>query len=211
MSKLIAVIGNSGVGKTTLVKRLCAVGGFASALEQHYERPFQQAMAADRRRYALANQLDYLLYRAEQERALRLAPAVGLVDGGLDLDFWGFTRLFHHLGYLDDAELALCERQYRLLRALLPPPDLYLVLSAPPATVMRRFAARGRTLEIAARDDLQALDRLVGAFVAALDPADVIHVDAGADDFCEPRQIAALLAEIRRRVDSQPATDPGPV
>ena len=106
MSKLIAIIGASGVGKTALVRALARhhppalrssrrgnpVTGFVTAYEEHAERPFQALFQNDPR-YALANQMDYLLLRAEQERTLRVGPQPGLIDGGLDLDFHGFTRL----------------------------------------------------------------------------------------------------------------------
>ncbi len=111
MGNLITVIGNSGVGKTTLTKAIAEHVGFTSACEQHVERPFQSAMARDSRRFALANQFDYLLFRAEQERDLRTQNTIGVIDGGLDLDFHGFTQLFWRRGYLDDAEFELCARQ----------------------------------------------------------------------------------------------------
>src|SRR5512134_3252917 len=117
MGKLIVIVGPSGVGKTTLVRALAQAYPFETAFEQHLERPFQSLFKQDKR-YALANQMDYLLYRAEQERVLRAAPQTGLVDGGLDLDFHGFTRLFHARGLLTDAEFDLCQRLYELLRGL---------------------------------------------------------------------------------------------
>jgi len=93
MNKLIAVVGASGVGKTALVQALSSVYPFATAYEQHAERPFQALFKNDSH-YALANQIDYFLLRAEQEKLLRRASArIGLIDGGLDLDFHGFTRL----------------------------------------------------------------------------------------------------------------------
>ena len=84
MNKLIAVIGASGVGKTALVQALAkahplvlsTVEGFATAYEQHAERPFQTLFKNDSR-YAFANQIDYLLLRAEQEKALRASPKLG--------------------------------------------------------------------------------------------------------------------------------------
>ena len=96
MGNLIAIVGASGVGKTSLVHALNKASNFAVAYEQHNERPFQVLFQQDAR-YALANQLDYLLYRAEQEKELRASPKIGLIDGGLDLDFHGFTRLFYEL------------------------------------------------------------------------------------------------------------------
>ena len=91
MGKLITVVGNSGVGKTTLTHRLCtAVPQFTAALEQHAERPFQALFAADLQRYALANQIDYLLYRAEQERILRHEKQIAIIDGGAGFRFSWF-------------------------------------------------------------------------------------------------------------------------
>lgn len=196
MGKLIAVVGNSAVGKTTLVQHLAAAAPFVTGLEQHAERPFQRAFAADLTRYALANQIDYLLLRAEQERWLRAQPGVGLVDGGLDEDFQVFARHFLAKGYLTDAEFGLCERLYALTRQWLPPPDLYIHLTAPLAVLESRFRRRSRSLEIARTDDLAAMDDLMRAWMAAERTTPVITVDAGADDYCAPAAIAALLAAI---------------
>ncbi len=105
MEKLIEIVGASGVGKTTLVNALSHKAQFATAYEGHAERPFQALFAGSAsgkgrhdKRYGLANQMDYLLLRAEQERKLRASPLNGLMDGGLDLDYHGFTRLFHARG-----------------------------------------------------------------------------------------------------------------
>ena len=198
MGTLIAVVGNTAVGKTTLVRHLSEATAFFAGLEQHVERPFQQAFAADLTRYALANQIDYLLLRAEQERAIRTQPGLGLVDGGLDEDFQVFARHFWAKGYLSDAEFGLCERFYALTRQLLPPPDLYIYLTAPLHVLERRFAERGRALEIAQRTDIAELDELVRAWMASEHATPIITVDASGDDYCAPAAIAALLAAIHR-------------
>ncbi len=202
MGNLIVVVGNSGVGKTTLCAALSATRPFDVALEQHAERPFQAFMAADPSRHALANQVDYLLLRAEQERAIRAGARPGLVDGGLDLDFHGFTRLFHARGYLSDAEFALCARLYGELRALLGPPDLILHLTAPLAVVEARHARRGRPLEIARRDDLALMEHFVGEWLASVSATPIIPIDATADDFCSPTALAAglVLPPVRRTI-----------
>ena len=196
MGNIIVIAGNSGVGKTTLCAALSAAGAFATGLEQHAERPFQALMAADPPRYALANQVDYLLRRAEQERALRAGPLPGLIDGGLDLDFHAFTRLFHARGYLSDAEFALCARLHATLRALLGPPDLILRLTAPLAVVAERYAARGRALEIAQRDDLALMEGYIDEWIASIRDTPVISIDAAADDFCSPAAVARLMAAL---------------
>ena len=115
MSKLISIVGASGVGKTALVQVLAQNKNFNTAYEQHTERPFQALFKQDKK-YALANQVDYFLLRAEQEKDLRAAPQIGLIDGGLDLDFHGFTRLFLHRSLLDRKSTRLNSSHERLSR-----------------------------------------------------------------------------------------------
>lgn len=180
MGKLITVIGPSGAGKTALVRALAKAHGFAIALEQHDERPFQKLFKQDAR-YSLANQVDYFLLRAEQERALRAAPQMGLIDGGLDLDYHGFTRLFHHRGLLTYPELNLCRRLYETLRSLMPLPELLVRLRADRGTVAGRLSARER-INIASADDFELSETFIDEWVATLDPVRVVEVDVSEND-----------------------------
>lgn len=192
MGKLVAVIGNTAAGKTTLVEALAAAAPFVTGLEQHAERPFQRAFAQDRR-FALANQIDYLLLRAEQEQIMRGQLGIGLVDGGLDEDFFVFTRHFHALGALEAAEYALCERFYHYVRATQPAPELFIYLDVPLDVLAARFAQRNRTLEIASASQLAHLQRQVDAWIATIDPARLVVVDA-----CEPFTPAVLACVLTR-------------
>jgi len=199
---LIAIIGNTAAGKTTLVKRLTATAPFVTGLEQHDERPFQQLLADDLRtgrgrRHALANQIDYLLLRAEQERAIRSQPGIGLVDGGLDEDFFIFTRGFHANGLLDDAEFALCERFYRFVRAMQPGPDLFILLDAPVEVLAHRLAHRNRPIEIATAADLDLLQQQLDTWRRIIPAAQLLVIDASTDITLSHQSICNLLAVIQ--------------
>lgn len=175
MGKLIAIVGNTGVGKTTLAHALCSAAPFESGLEQHTERPFQ-ALFDKNKRYALANQIDYLLLRAEQERILRASPIPALIDGGLEQDFFGFTQLFHARGYLSNDELTLLRRFYTELRQHLPPPELIIHLHADVDIIQTRLESRDR-INIATPQDLTLLASLLDQWLGSLEASRVLRLD----------------------------------
>jgi deoxyadenosine/deoxycytidine kinase len=203
MGRLVAIVGNTGVGKTTLERLVSERFGLALGAERHAGRPFQARFAAERHsagackhagayKVALANQVDYLLLRAEQERQLRSRPQGGVQDGGLELDFYLFTRHFYRQGYLEEAEYQLCERLYQQLRLALPPPELLVWLVAPLEVIAGRYQRRGRPLEIAALADLAELDALLYEWLAPLPSPPVLCLDASRDDPAFEQGLAQL-------------------
>jgi deoxyadenosine/deoxycytidine kinase len=196
MNILIAVVGASGVGKTALVHALAKTGSFATGFEQHAERPFQALFKADKR-YALANQIDYFLLRAEQEKDLRRASSqIGLIDGGLDLDFHGFTRLFHSRNLLTDLELDLCRRVYNLIRETLPPPELIVRLRADIEIVTSRLAARER-INIASAADTALFNSFLDEWLAGIPKNHrVLELDVSNENLAYNRSVEQILSHI---------------
>ena len=205
MSKLITIVGPSGIGKTALALALANqanpalrnLGGFATAFEQHEVRPFQALFKHDPH-YGLANQIDYLLFRAEQERTLRAAPQFGLIDGGLDLDYHGFTRLFHARGLLSGQELDLCRRLYEALRELQPLPDLIIRLRGDQSTVANRLFTRDR-INIASAEDFTLMESFLDEWLDTIPPQQILEIDVTNEglDFKESiRQILARVSQL---------------
>jgi len=195
MTGIISFVGASGVGKTSLVRALHARGDFALGLESHAERPFQALFKRDPR-YALANQVDFLLFRAEQERGLRLDPRPALVDGGLDLDFHGFTRLFHARGWLTDPEFDLIRRLYMLTRDLFPPPNLIVHLTASDEAIRARLAARDR-INIASAADASRLASFLDEWLDSVPQEGILRLDVT----CELPDYSECIPVILARID----------
>lgn len=191
MNKLVSIVGASGVGKTALVRALGRTGRFEIAYEEHADRPFQALFKQDAR-YALANQIDYLLLRAEQEQDLRASSKIGLLDGGLDLDFHGFTRLFHSRGLLADPEYDLCRRVYAFLRASLPRPELFVRLCADEITIAERLSTRDR-INIASISDTALFNSFLDEWLASLPSEEVLALEVSEETLDYERSVRTIL------------------
>lgn len=194
MNKLITIIGPSGIGKTALVQALAKTSQFEIAFEQHAERPFQALVKQDVR-FTLANQMDYLLLRAEQEKQLRDSSKTGLMDGGLDLDFHGFTRLFLSRNLLSQNEFDLCRRFYHLTRELLPPPELIVHLKADEETVTGRLSRRKR-INIANAEDTALFKSFLDEWLAGLPPGQILELDVTNETLEYNRSTQAILYRV---------------
>ena len=194
MGKLITIVGASGVGKTALVNALSKAYPFATAYEQHAERPFQALFKQDKK-YALANQIDYLLLRAKQERELRTSPHIGLIDGGLDLDFHGFTRLFLSRNLLTEPEFDLCRRVYALIRESLPMPELIVRLCADEITVADRLSGRKR-INIASAEDTALFNSFLDEWLASVPPHQKLDLDVTNESINYSHSVATILNKL---------------
>jgi len=196
MNKLISIIGPSGTGKTTLVKSLASTNLFETAMEDHSERPYQQLAKQDSI-YMFANQIDYLLLRSEQEQAIRKKSKIGLVDGGLDLDFHGFTRLFLHRNMISQNEFDVCHRLYVFTRSILPYPELFVRLRTGRETISSRLSKR-RRINIADATDHEQFDIFLDEWIQSQPSLWVLELDVTQEDIHYKKSVGIILDTINR-------------
>ena len=193
MGKLITITGVSGTGKTTFTHKLGENTGIPVYLEQHAQRPFHNEAVSDPGSFMLQNQMDFLLYRAEQEREIRKSGNAGIVDGGLETDYYVFTHLFLQRGLLSEEGFNLCTRFFHLFRSLTPAPDLIVYLKAPLDVIGERFLRRQRQVEVSRLEDLAAQKVLIETWLAAENNSRIITIDAEEDDPEYTQSIDKLL------------------
>lgn len=143
----LAVAGNLGVGKTTLVELVTRATGFEPHYELAEENPYLARFYSDMRAWGFYSQLFFLVKRSEQHRRLALSLATAVQDRTIyeDAEIW--ARNLYERGQMADEDYRLyCDLYAELCRGL-PPPDLVLYLAASTETLKQRIVVRGRSFE----------------------------------------------------------------
>ena len=195
--KYIVVEGPIGVGKTSLVRRLCDSLSAHGVYEQASENPFLERFYRNPRAGALPTQLYFLLQRAQQLSALTQADLfvpVRVADYLLEKD-----RLFARVT-LDENEYALYEQLYAKLDIQAPKPDLVVYLQAPVDVLLERIAKRGVDYEqYIDRAYLERLNEAYARFFHEFEAAPLLIVNAASiDPIANQRDYDELLAAIQR-------------
>jgi deoxyadenosine/deoxycytidine kinase len=204
MGKIISVVGNLGAGKTTLTKLICDKNLFVPYSERPEERPFHIIYGKDQQRWALANQIDFFLFRCEQEAIARKGDEIAVFDGGFDQDFHVFTRHIFNRGFLNQDEFNVCKRFYHLAREFLPPPDLFIRIIVDIPTILQRRSLRGRKTDnhLFGLQELTGFELLIDKWFEYEISSPVIKFSFEQDLHSYTNEIDKLLIQITKVVAS---------
>jgi deoxyadenosine/deoxycytidine kinase len=204
MGKIISVVGNLGAGKTTLTKLICDNGLYIPYRERPEERPFHLEYGKDQHRWALSNQIDFFLFRCEQEVNARQSNKIAVFDGGFDQDFHVFTRHIFNKGYLNQDEFNVCKRFYHLAREFLPPPDLFIRIIVDIPTILQRRSLRGRKTDnhLFGLQELTGFELLIDKWFEYEISSPVIKFSFEQDLHSYTNEIDKLLIQITKVVAS---------
>ena len=126
-------------------------------------------------------------------------PVPGLIDGGLDQDFFRLTKLFHARGMLKDIEFGLCQRLYYFLRSQLTSPDMIILLTASPTVLKQRLASRDR-VNIASAKDFDLIDILLEEWVSTISQENIIRLDVSETSISYNEILPSLIMKISEKL-----------
>jgi deoxyadenosine/deoxycytidine kinase len=191
----LAVAGNLGVGKTTLVELVTRATGFEPHYELAEENPYLARFYADMRAWGFHSQLFFLVKRSEQHRRLAASLPTAVQDRTIyeDAEIW--ARNLYERGQIADEDYHLyCDLYAELCRGL-PAPDLVLYLAASTETLKQRITARGRSFEAGIETTyVERLNRRYEEWATAFDRCPLIRLETDEINLVDsPQDRAAVL------------------
>ncbi|MBN2554674.1 MAG: deoxynucleoside kinase [Anaerolineales bacterium] len=147
MKKFVAVAGNIGVGKSTLVEMLSRRLEWQPFFEPVGENPYLADFYADMRAWAFQSQVFFLTRRLLSHRQLLDHPTSAIQDRSVYEDAEVFARNLFLQGHIAPRDYETYSDLYKVLTLFLPPPDLVVYLRASVDTLTKRIATRGRDYE----------------------------------------------------------------
>ena len=184
MKKFVAVAGNIGVGKSTLVTMLSKRLEWQPFYEPVSENPYLADFYSDMRAWAFHSQIFFLTRRLRSHVELSQHPGSVLQDRSVYEDAEIFAQNLFLQGHIQERDYQTYRELYETAVQLLPPPDLMIYLRASVSTLVDRISRRGRDYErTIAPDYLQSLNNLYESWISDFVLCPVLTIPADDLDF----------------------------
>lgn len=202
MKKYIAVAGNIGVGKSTLVEMICQRIGFQPFYEPVTENPYLADFYADMNTWSFHSQIFFLTHRIRLHWQLTLSSGSVIQDRSIYEDAEIFARNLFLQGKMDERDYQTYHALYQTLTEFLTPPDLVIYLRASVDTLVRRIKQRDRTYEQTMPEDyLEQLNTLYESWIANFTFCPVLTVPADSLDYVKhPRHLALIIQKVQDKL-----------
>ena len=145
--KYIAVAGNIGAGKSTLVDFLRYRFDLTPFHEPNAENPFLKKFYGDMKRWAFPSQMYFLAHKFRLHQELTDHPGTVVQDRTIYEDAEIFAENLYRSRRMSRDEYQTYRDMYASIVKTLRPPDLMIYLRAEVRTVRKRIRLRGRPEE----------------------------------------------------------------
>lgn len=202
MKKFVAVAGNIGVGKSTLVKQICERLEWQPYFEPVAENPYLEDFYKDMGKWAYHSQLFFLTHRLRSHKELLNISSSVVQDRSMYEDAEIFARNLFLQGHISDRDFATYQGMVGLLAEMLKPPDLVVYIQASVPTLVNRIKRRGRDFETGISDEyLGQLNKLYDAWISGFKLSPVLIVPGDKMDYVQhPGLIDLIVGKMQEKL-----------
>jgi len=147
VSRFVAVAGNIGVGKSTLVELLAERMDWTPFFEPQSQNPYLADFYRDMQEWSFQSQIFFLSRRLRAHRDISNHPGPAVQDRSVYEDAEIFAQNLFLERNMSDRDYQTYRDLYEVLTRFLPPPDLVVYLRASVSTLLERISMRGRDYE----------------------------------------------------------------
>lgn len=184
MKRSIAIAGNMGTGKSTLVDFLARTYGVMPFYEPNDENPYLGDFYKDMKRWAFQSQLYFLSSKFRLHQELDRQPGVVALDRTIFEDAEIFATALHQMRKISKRDWATYQGMYAAILDAIKPPDLMIYLRCSMRTLRKRIRLRGRAMEQdVPRAYLKRLERLYEEWIASYEMSDVLVLETDKLDY----------------------------
>lgn len=203
--RFVAVAGNIGVGKSTLVELLSDQLGWEPFYEPAGENPYLEDFYRDMRAWAFPSQIFFLARRLQDHRQLLDHPTSAIQDRSVYEDAEVFAQNLYLQHHMSERDYQTYQDLYQVLTNFLPPPDLVIYLRASVLTLQQRIAQRGREYEQQIEEEyLKRLNDLYEAWIANFTLCPVLTVPADDLDYvAHDAHLRLIVSKINDKLAGQ--------
>ena len=203
--RFIAVAGNIGVGKSTLVELLANQLNWEPFYEPAGENPYLEDFYRDMRAWAFPSQIFFLSRRLQGHRQLLDHPTSAIQDRSVYEDAEVFAQNLYLQRHMSERDYQTYQDLYHVLTNFLPPPDLVIYLRASVHTLKERIAQRGREYEQQIEEGyLKRLNALYEAWIASFTLCPVLTLPADDLDYvAHGAHLRLIVSKINEKLAGQ--------
>jgi deoxyadenosine/deoxycytidine kinase len=202
MKKFIAIAGNIGVGKSTLVRMLSQKLDCQPFFEPEEQNPYLADFYQDMHAWAFHSQLFFLTHRLRIHRELLNFPGSVIQDRSIYEDAEVFARNLYLQGAISERDYKTYQDLYHVLIDFLTPPDLMIYLKASEKTLLERIANRNRSYELAiSHNYLSRLNELYEQWISNFSLCPVLSVPSDALDYVgHPKHLELVINKVQEKL-----------
>lgn len=200
---IIAVAGNIGAGKSTLVGRLATHYQFTPLFEAVDQNPYLQDFYKDMSRWAFPLQMRFLTLRFQQALGVQTAGSSYVMDRTIYEDAEVFARNLRQNALLSERDYQTYALLYQTIIPMVQPPDVLVYLEGSTPVLAARIDRRNeekkrqqKTAELVPIKYLDQLNRCYSHWIERFTRCPVITVTIEITDLNDDAHFQTLIETI---------------